>query len=257
MKLALIRLVVIGAPLVLGLVEVWHFESLPFDSEGNLGPFTRYRVLAPVIDQWLIIHLVQVPLLALVGLGVYLIVRELNSIAAIVARVSMVVFVVFYTVLDAVAGIAIGVLVRDTKELSVSQQNAIEGAIESLWNNPIVGNVSLFSWTGALAWMIGVISAAIGLRLAGAPRGPVALMILAALIFGMSHASPNGPIGMSCLVAAFIWLEFFPDSTRMSAPNQKSDQSGQKEHITNISTDTASPTKEMSTRKGRRNRRRK
>ena len=140
--------------------RVWHFESLPFDSEGNLGPFTRYRVLAPVIDQWLIIHIVQVPLLALVGLGVYLVVRELNGIAAIIARVSMVVFVVFYTVLDAVAGIAIGVLVRDTKELPVSQQNAIEGAIESLWNNPIVGNVSLFSWTGALAWMIGVISAA-------------------------------------------------------------------------------------------------
>ena len=257
MKLALIRLVVIGAPLVLGLVEIWHFESLPFDSEGNLGPFTRYRVLAPVIDQWLTIHLVQVPLLALVGLGVYLIVRDLNSIVAIVARVSMVVFVVFYTVLDAVAGIAIGVLVRDTKELSVSQQNAVEGAIEALWNNPIVGNVSLSSWTGALAWMIGVISAAIGIRLAGAPRGPVALMILAALIFGMSHASPNGPIGMACLVAAFVWLEFFPDSTRRSAPNQKPDQSGEKEPITNIPTDTVSPTKEMSTRKGRRKRRRK
>ncbi len=209
----LVRLVILGAPLALGLVEVWHFESLPFDSEGELGPFTRFRTLAPVADQWLIVHLLQAPLLALVGLAVYLMVRELGGAAAAVARFSMVVFVVFYTVFDAVDGIAVGVLVRNAIDLQAARLAAVEEAIDMLWNNPIVGNFSVVSVTGAAAWAVGVIAAAIALRMAGAPRPPVALMILSALIFGMSHASPMGPIGMACLLAAFVWLVFFPSAS--------------------------------------------
>ncbi len=204
---------VLGAPLALGLLEVWHFESLPFDSEGELGPFTRYRTIAPVATQWLIVHLLQAPLIALVGLAVYLMVRGLADIPASVARVCMALFVVAYTVLDSVDGIAVGVLVANARELPPAQLAAVEQAIEDLWNHPVVGNFSVVSFTGAGAWAVGVIAAAISLRRSGAPRGPVALMVLAAFIFGMSHANPTGPIGMACLLAAFVWLEFFPQSS--------------------------------------------
>ena len=209
----LARLVILGAPLALGLVEVWHFESLPFDSEGELGPFTRFRTIAPVAEQWLIVHLLQAPLIALVGLAVYLMVRDIADIPAYVARVCMALFVVAYTVLDSVAGIAVGVLVSNARDLSPAQLPPVEQAIEQLWNSPIVGNVSVVTITGAAAWVIGVLAAAVSLRRSGAPRGPVALMVLAALIFGMSHVNPAGPIGMACLLAAFVWLEFFPHSS--------------------------------------------
>ena len=204
---------ILGAPLALGLVEVFHFESLPFDSEGELGPFTRYRTIAPVAEQWLIVHLLQAPLIALVGLAVYLMVRDIADIPAYVARVCMALFVVAYTVLDSVAGIAVGVLVSNARDLSPAQLAPVEQAIEQLWNSPWVGNVSVFTITGAGAWAVGVIAAAISLRRSGAPRGPVALMVVAAFVFGLSHANPTGPIGMACLLAAFVWLEFFPQSS--------------------------------------------
>ena len=209
----LARLVILGAPLALGLVEVFHFESLPFDSEGELGPFTRYRTIAPVVEQWLVVHLLQAPLIALVGLAVYLMVRGLSDFPGSVARVCMVVFVVAYTVLDSVAGIAVGVLVANARDLSPGQLPAVEQAIEQLWDNPFVGNISVFTISGAGAWAVGVIAAAVSLRRAGAPRGPAALMVLAAFIFGLSHANPTGPIGMACLLAAFVWIEFFPHSS--------------------------------------------
>ncbi len=204
---------ILGAPLALGLVEVFHFESLPFDSEGELGPFTRYRTIAPVVEQWLIVHLLQVPLIALVGLAVFLMVRGHADIPGAVARVCMVVFVVAYTVLDAIAGIGVGVLVANARDLSPAQLAPVEQAIEGLWNSPLAGNVSVFSITGSGAWVVGVIAAAVSLRRSGAPRGPVALMVIAAFIFGLSHANPTGPIGMACLLAAFVWLEFFPQSS--------------------------------------------
>ena len=209
----LARLVILGAPLALGLVEVFHFESLPFDAEGELGPFTRYRTIAPVVEQWLVVHLLQAPLIALVGLAVYLMVRGLSDFPGAVARVCMVVFVVAYTVLDSVAGIAVGVLVSNARDLSPVQLAPVEQAIEQLWDNPLVGNISVFTISGAGAWAVGVIAAAVSLRRSGAPRGPVALMVLAAFIFGLSHANPTGPIGMACLLAAFVWLEFFPQSS--------------------------------------------
>ena len=209
----LARLVILGAPLALGFVEVFHFESLPFDSEGELGPFTRYRTIAPVAEQWLIVHLLQAPLIALVGLAVYLMVRDISDIPSYVARVCMALFVVAYTVLDSVAGIAVGVLVSDARDLSPAQLAPVEQAIEDMWNHPIAGNFSVVSFTGAGAWVVGVIAAAVSLRRSGAPRGPVALMLVAAFIFGLSHANPTGPIGMACLLAAFVWLEFFPQSS--------------------------------------------
>ncbi len=213
MGVLLPRLVILGAPLALGLVEVFHFESLPFDEDGELGPFTRYRTIAPVAEQWLIVHLLQAPLIALVGLAVYLMVRGLDGVPAVVARVCMALFVVAYTVLDAVDGIAVGVLVANARDLSPAQLAPVEQAIEDLWNHPVVGNFSVVSFTGAGAWVVGVLAAAVSLRRSGAPRGPVALMVLAAFIFGMSHANPTGPIGMACLLAAFVWLEFFPQSS--------------------------------------------
>ena len=42
---------------------------------------------------------------------------------------------------------------------------------------------------------------------------PLLSWAIAAFVFGMSHANPNGPIGMACLLAAFVWLEFFPQSS--------------------------------------------
>ena len=210
----LARLVILGAPLALGFVEVLHFESLPFDSEGELGPFTRYRTIAPVVEQWLIVHLLQAPLIALVGLAVYLMVRGLSDFPGAVARVCMVVFVVAYTVLDSIAGIGVGVLGGQCAG-SVSRPASPCRAGDRADSGIVLSRATFPSSlsAGSGAWALGVIAAAVSLRRSGAPRGPVALMVVAAFVFGLSHANPTGPIGMACLLAAFVWLEFFPQSS--------------------------------------------
>ena len=88
-------------------------------------------------------------------------VKGLNGFIPVIARVGMFVFIVFYTVMDAVNGIAVGILVKDAKELSPSARIIVEQSIESLWNSSVVGG---FSVIGALGWVIGVFAAAVSLR---------------------------------------------------------------------------------------------
>jgi hypothetical protein len=56
-------------------------------------------------------------------------------------------------------------------------------------------------------WIVGIISAAIALARAGAPRPPVILLGLS-FIFA-SHPRPTGSLGMAFFFIAVLWLELF------------------------------------------------
>ena len=93
------RLVILGTPLTLGIILLWHPRYISMPS---------YDKLLPVVDRWLTIHLLQLPLFGLLALAVYLLVKDLHSLAALVSRVAMGFFVVFYTAFDSIVGIATG-----------------------------------------------------------------------------------------------------------------------------------------------------
>ena len=101
------RAIVIGAPVALAVVEVWH----PQFAAG------AEQTLLPVADRWLAIHLIQLPLLVLLALALYLLVAGVDSAAATIARLGSVVFAALYSALDAVAGIATGVLAKEAAGL--------------------------------------------------------------------------------------------------------------------------------------------
>jgi len=44
----------------------------------------------------------------------------------------------------------------------------------------------------------------------GAPRGAVVLLVLSALVFGIGHPRPFGPIGMALFATAAAWFEVRP-----------------------------------------------
>ena len=226
-KATLTKLVILGAPLALGLVEVFHIESLPFDSEGELRPFTRYRAIAPVAEQWLVVHLLQAPLIALVGLAVYLAVRGLADVPAAIARVCMALFVV------GLYRARLGGRYRRRRARrrragpaprpACRRRAGYRRPLESSRRGQLLRR--LVHRRGARgSWEWSPPPCRCGDR--GAPRGPVALMVVAAFIFGLSHANPFGPMGMACLLAAFAWLEFFPqaslslDAEKPNAPEQ-------------------------------------
>jgi hypothetical protein len=202
-NLFLRRLVIFGAPLALGTLEMWHPTS---------GPGTTlFSKLAPTVDQWLLVHFLQVPLFGLLALAVYLLTGRLSGWTAAVSRLAIGMFAVFSTVLDAIAGIASGILVRNARGLPADQQAVVELAVAWLWQDPIAGNVSLITLIGVLGWVVALLVAAIGFYRAGVPRYPLVLLVLAALSFGFAHVPPFGPAGLLFFLVAALRLEMPPE----------------------------------------------
>jgi hypothetical protein len=53
------------------------------------------------------------------------------------------------------------------------------------------------------------------------PRLPVALLVLAGMLFGTRHAVPFGPLGMACFVMGVAWLEWVVRKTRVPVEHRK------------------------------------
>ncbi len=200
------RALVIGAPLALGVVELWHY--LPDLS------VSRFQDLSPRVDQWLTVHMIQLPLFGLVAAAVYLLTDGLTGKAVLVSRIGLWLFLVFYTALDSLAGLAVGFLVRHGLTLPPDQQQGIASAAQALWNDPWLGGIfSLVGALGNLGWLVAVIAAAVAHHRAGAPRPAVVILVLSAIVFGVGHPRPFGPVGMALLAAGAAWVEFAPKRT--------------------------------------------
>jgi len=68
--LTLRRALMIVAPLALGVVELWHY--LPSLSA------SRFEDLAPQVDQWLTVHMIQLPFFGLLALAIFLLTDTLG-----------------------------------------------------------------------------------------------------------------------------------------------------------------------------------
>lgn len=195
------QIIVLGSPLVLGILEIWHPVGQP-----NMTPFES---ILPVVDWWLTLHLLQLPLFGLLGIGVILLVHNLRGWATIVSRIGIAFFLIFYTALDAITGIAGGLLIRNARDLSSNVQIFASKQFEQLLFNPIVGG-STFSVIGVLGsggWIIGVIAAAIALKRAGSSLFSFVLLIASAVLFGIAHVPPTGPLGMACFLMGVVTID--------------------------------------------------
>lgn len=199
------RAIVIGAPVALAVVEVWH----PQFAAG------AEQTLLPVADRWLAIHLIQLPLLVLLALALYLLVAGVDSAAATIARLGSVVFAALYSALDAVAGIATGVLAKEAAGLESGARSIVAASIDSLYTDPLVGGgTSLLTVAASFAWLVATLGAALALRGSGAHRVAVVLVVLAALLFPLGHAPPNAQLALGCFAAGAAVAEFGPRARR-------------------------------------------
>jgi hypothetical protein len=74
----------------------------------------------------------------------------IQSVAATVARASLVVWMVFFSAFDAIAGIAVGVLTRYANSLAGEQREAVIGAIDFLFQDSKFAGGNNFSLLGGL-----------------------------------------------------------------------------------------------------------
>lgn len=191
---ALRRLLVTGIPIAFAALLMFHPAA-----EGQVS-----NALHDHTTRWQIVHVGQLLFIGMMAIAIYLLADGLDGRRATISRAALLPFVLFYGAFESFTGIGTGELVRHAHDLPPGDQAMAGELIQSYWESPIAGNLSLLSGLGALSWAVAVIAAALALRQAGAPRSVPILLGLAAVAFFVSHAPPAGPIGL-VLFAAAAW----------------------------------------------------
>ncbi len=205
-NLILRRLVLLGTPLVLAVLMLFH-PSPYSDLTGEL---------VPIADWWVILHTLQFVLFAFMGAALWFLIDGLRGIAATISRVAAVVFALFYDIGDAVAGISTGILARSAEGLPVAEQAAIARSIETLFQDP---TKNLVFAIGIFGWIVALVAAAVALFWADAPRVPLFLLALPVFFVSYDHAFPYGSLTFGSFFLVALWLELarrrpVPDEVR-------------------------------------------
>jgi hypothetical protein len=188
---------IVGAPLLLGILEIFHPPS--------------HDLLHVDVWRWIAIHYVQIPLFPLAGVAVAALLRGRTDFFAAACRILMFIFAVCYVAFDTAAGVVVGLLV-DAAQKS-GNFTAWSPAVDLIWKNPIVGGSptwppKFLAVLGTAALIVGVIAAAVSLKLAGRSWGPLILMVISSfgLAIFQTHAWPGGPMTFCGLALAGAWL---------------------------------------------------
>lgn len=184
------RVVLFGVPLSYIALGLLHPSANP-----QVGDETGRFV-------WL--HIVQLVLIGGVACMFWLLVDDLESRAASVARALVLPSVIVYTALDAVLGIAWGIVAEKANELPAADRAAAGRLVDDLLEPEPLGMVIYFG--AGLLWLAVAVTVVFALR-SDAPRTSLGLMTAGALVFTLGHARPMGPIGMALVLAGVVWYE--------------------------------------------------
>ena len=143
----------------------------------NVDPDHVYADLRDNVVAYQVVHAGTLVFIGLIGLALYLLVRDLPGTAARISRLAIGPFVLFYVAYESVIGLAVGALVQHGNDVPVRQRPAVADAIQSLGDNVIVGD-----------------------------PGIVATILLAPSFMVVSHPPPFGPIGLVCFAGAVALL---------------------------------------------------
>jgi hypothetical protein len=170
----------------------------------NVDPDHVYADLRDNVVAYQIVHAGTLVFIGLIGLALYLLVRDLPGTAAKISRLAIGPFVLFYAAYESVIGLAVGALVQHGNDAPVRQRPAVADSIQSLGDNAIVGDPGIVASVGSLAWIVAVVAAAIAYRQVGAPL--LATILLALSFVVVSHPPPIGPVGLVCFAGAVALL---------------------------------------------------
>jgi hypothetical protein len=185
----------IGVPLAWAVLLWFH---------PDVDPNHVYADLREDVVAYQVVHVGTLVFIGLLGLALYLLVRDLPGRAATISKLAIGPFVLFYAAWESVIGLAIGALVQHGNDVPVRQRPAVADAIQSLGDNVIVGDPGVVAMVGSLAWIVAVVAAAIAYRQVGAPL--LATILLALSFMVVSHPPPIGPIGLLCFASAVALL---------------------------------------------------
>lgn len=193
--------VLLGTPLTLAGLELWHPRVTLNGIFGDLGP---------VVDWWLTLHILQLFLFALMVPAVLALLDGVHGALATTSRLAIGLFGVLYGAFDAIAGIATGILVRNARSLPADRQAGVEEAVRGLFQSMEVGGFAWMKTVAEIGWVVGILAAAIALARPTEPRTSLVLMALAALALGLLQARVNEPLGLVGALAAILAVALAP-----------------------------------------------
>lgn len=148
------------------------------------------------------LHLVQPVFILLLAWGTWLLVKDLPGRAAQIARIAIVPYAIAYSMFDAIAGVALGGIVRLANNASAADGAVVQRLMDS--GTDYVGMVLFVA--SDLSWFVMALAAAVAVKPIGG-RGPTLLMAIGAAIFAVAHPFPPGPIGIALFGLGIAWLE--------------------------------------------------
>ena len=191
--LTLRRLVLLGTPLVLTILLLFH-PSPYYNVAGELMPIAAW---------WITLHTILFLLVPLMGAALWMLTAGLEGVVAILSRLAAVLFALFYDAGDAIAGISTGILALSA-QVGVLGERAAVASIETLFADPFK---TLLFGIGRYAWIVALVMAAVALWRAGAPRLPLMLMALPAYLVTFDHAFPFGSLTFGSFFVIAAWIE--------------------------------------------------
>jgi hypothetical protein len=187
---------VVAIPLALAVVLWWHPP----------GGDEIYESVRHDIDAWMFVHTVFLFFIPLMAAAVYLLLRGLESRAAMVSRIGLVFFLVFYTAYEVTIGLGSGILVEYANGRPPSEQAVLADAIQEYNQSYLLGDpASVSLLLGLFGWVVSLIAAAIAFRRAGVGWVATVLVGLSALF--AVHPPPIGPAALVCFAAAAVLIE--------------------------------------------------
>ena len=196
MTLVRLRLAfLVATPLALAVVLWWH----------PAGGSDVYEGVRDDAGAWLFVHAAMLVLLPLLAIAAFVVFRDLGGRAALVSRIAILFFLVFFTAYEVSVGVGTGILVDYANSLPAAEQAVVADAIQDYNRNWIVTDPSIAMVVGALSWIVAMIAAAIAFRRSGG-GWPVTLLIGGAALFAI-HPPPLGPIGLVCFACAAVLIE--------------------------------------------------
>ena len=214
------------APAVLIAIELFHPAG--FTAEPGMYQFLskpepyqpRFMALGYFGPPWwFALHMIQTPMVCLVAIGLWLIVDNVDRpipavVAAWLARIATLVFVIYYTVLDGIGGIGLGRTIVVAENLAASgkltpqQLDGVVLLLNTVWTDPWVGGVGSFvSLTGSWAAFVAALLTALALLLSRrAPWPPLLVLVAFGWELQTSHAALHGPIAFALLIVAASWI---------------------------------------------------
>ena len=182
------RLLLIGTPVLLASLMIVHQLIDPFE-----------RPLA-----FLTLHLLLLPLFALMGVAIWALLEGVGGAVAWAARVAAFLFLVGYVALDAISGIAASVLLASGTPWSKEATRALFAS----------GPAAIPTTLAVLAWRVSVLLAALALYRAGRPLAPLVVLVASGLWLNNDHGGLRGVVVFGGFAVAAAWLEYFPGGLR-------------------------------------------